>query len=83
VKDYDSRSQFNIDKRLMSIADVPSIALSKPDNPTLDSAESREIVVSFTPSHPRDHGPYKFRINHQFAVNGDPADPENWRYIHQ
>ena len=83
VKDYDSRSQFNIDKRLMSIADVPSIALSKPDNPTLDSAESREIVVSFTPSHPRDHGPYKFRIYHQFAVNGDPADPENWRYIHQ
>ena len=83
VKDYDSRSQFNIDKRLMSIADVPSIALSKPDNPTLDSAESREIVVSFTRSHPRDHGPYKFRIYHQFAVNGDPADPENWRYIHQ
>jgi len=83
VKDYNSQSDFNVDNRLMNIADVPSIALSKPDNPTLGRARDREVVVSITPFHPREHGPYKYVIAHQFVVSGDPSEPENWRYIRQ
>ena len=83
VKDYDSQSRFSVDNRLMSIADVPLIALSESDDPTLGNAKNREIVVSITPWHPRDHGLYKYHIDHQFIVSGDPADPENWRYVHQ
>jgi len=81
VKDYNSQSQFSVDNRLMSIADVPSIALSEPDDPTLGSAKDREIVISFTPVHPRDHGPYKYSISHQFLIDGEPSEAENWRYI--
>jgi len=83
VKGYNSKSRFSVDNRLMSIADVPSIALSRLDDPTLGTAEDREIVVNFTSVHPRDNGPYKYRINHQFVVSGDPAESENWRYIRQ
>ena len=83
VKDYNSQSRFRMDNRLMSIADVPLIALSQADDPTLNSAKVREIVVNFTLAHPRDNGPYKYHIYHQFAVRGDPSEPENWRYILQ
>jgi len=83
VKDYNSRSEFNVDSRLMSIADVPSIALSEPDDPTLNSAVDREVVISLVTVHPRDHHPYKYNFAHQFVVSGDPAEPENWRYVRQ
>jgi len=83
VKGFGSRDPFRIDERLMSVADVPAIALSLPDDPAEGEPAEREVMVSFTPSHPNAHGPYHYTVTHQFAVSGDPSLPGNWRCIQQ
>jgi len=78
VKDFENNSDFAVDKRLMSIADTPSIALSLQNNPTLGKEKSREVIVSFTSPLESDHGPDKYNISRQYSVTGDPSIADNW-----
>lgn len=80
---YNSKSQFSAESRLTSIADIPPIAPSSPNDPTLSTAKDKEVALGSTSVHPRDNGSYRYRISHQFVISGVPAEPENWRYIWQ
>ncbi len=81
VKDFSGRGPMRTDKRLMTVADVPSIVFNTPGNPAEGEPKKRTVFVNSIAPHPNSHGPEKYNIGFQFAVDGDPALLESWKRV--
>jgi len=80
VKDFNSSGPIQIDSRLMSISDVPSLIEAQENWSEQILPNHQEVTVSFTHSREETHGPENYKIQQFYRVTGDPSKKENWHW---